>query len=231
MRQMEESINGSPDGENLLPFLKKKAGHGKSHSSRHNMIQHYDLLVDEGNDPVQDPKPLQDYMDNWDGSLFINKMELNEKKSILEIGVGTGRLAVRTAPLCGKLYGIDISPKTIERAKENLKGQNNVKLYCGDFLTFEFHETFDVIYSSLTFMHIEEKQEAIDKVAALLKDSGKFVLSTDKNQADFLDTGTRRITVFPDIPVETESYIFNAGFITVQHYETKFAHIFVAGKA
>ncbi len=44
-------------------------------------------------------------------------MQLNCSKSVLEIGVGTGRLAVRVAPLCGEFYGVDISFKTIERAK------------------------------------------------------------------------------------------------------------------
>ena len=67
-------------------------------------------------------------MDKWDGKAFIDKMELDKDKSVLEIGVGTGRLAVRVAPLCGKFYGVDISPKTIERAKENLSQQNDVKL-------------------------------------------------------------------------------------------------------
>ena len=51
-------------------------------------------------------------------------------------------------------------------------------------------------------MHIEEKQKAVNKVAALLKDSGIFVLSIDKNQERFIDTGTRKIRIFPDTPEE-----------------------------
>ena len=194
------------------------------------VIQHYDLLVKENNDPVHDPKPLRDYMDKWDGQVFIDKMKLDKDKSVLEIGVGTGRLAVRVAPLCGQFYGIDISTKTIDRAKENLSEQTNVKLLCGDFQTLDISQSFDVIYSSLTFMHIEEKQTAINKVAALLKDSGKFVLSIDKNRDGFIDTGTRKITVFPDTPAEIKSYIANSGLLLIEHYETEFAHIFVAKK-
>lgn len=192
------------------------------------VIQHYDLLIKENNDPVHDPRPLRDYMDKWDGQTFIGKMELDKAKSVLEIGVGTGRLAVRVAPLCDHLCGIDISSKTIDRAKENLAEQTNVNLYCGDFLTYEFENTYDVIYSSLTFMHIEEKQKAINKVAALLKDSGKFVLSTDKSQDGFIDAGTRKITVFPDTPAEMKSYIANAGLVLIEHYETEFANVFIA---
>ena len=124
---------------------------------KNDVIQHYDLLIDENNDPVHDPKPLRDYMDKWDGQSFIDKMELNKDKSVLEIGVGTGRLAIRVAPLCGQFCGADISPKTIDRAKENLSEQTNVMLCCGDFLTLDLSQAFDIVYSSLTFMHIGKK--------------------------------------------------------------------------
>lgn len=161
------------------------------------IVRHYDLLIDENNDPVHDPKSLQNYMDKWDGQTFIDKMELDKDKSVLEIGVGTGRLAVRIAPECREFFGIDISPKTIKRAKENLAEYNNISLICDDFLTHKFNQDFDVIYSSLTFMHIEEKQKAINKVAALLKDGGRFVLSIDKNQNDTIEYGTQKLKFIP----------------------------------
>lgn len=194
------------------------------------MTRHYDLLIDENNDPVHDSKPARDDMDRWDGPVFIEKMNLDNKKSVLEIGVGTGRLAVRTAPLCAQLHGIDISSRTIGRARENLSGQNNVKLYCGDFLTFAFSETFDVIYSSLTFLHIAEKQKAMGKIAALLKDGGRLVLSICKNREDVIDYGTRKIWVFPDTPEEITSCIQKSGLLLTDRFDTEYAHIFVAVK-
>ena len=194
------------------------------------VVAHYDSLIDENNDPVHDPKPLRDYMDKWDGQNFIDKMELDNDKSVLEVGVGTGRLAVRVAPLCSQFFGIDISPKSIDRAKENLLECTNVSLYCEDFMTFEFSQTFDVVYSSLTFMHIEEKQKAVNKVATLLKDGGKFVLSIDKNQDGFIDTGMRKIVVFPDTLSGMKNYIENSGLMVLEHYETEFAYIFIAEK-
>ena len=194
------------------------------------VTHHYDLLIDENNDPVQDPKSLQDYMDKWDGQAFIDKMQLDKDKSVLEIGVGTGRLAVRVSPLCGEFYGVDISSKTIERAKENLTEFENVGLTCGDFLSYEFGRAFDVVYSSLTFMHIEDKQKAVNKIAGLLNDAGRFVLSIDKNPSEFIDTGTRKISIFPDTPEEIKTYIANSGLLLIEHYETEFAHIFIAVK-
>ncbi|MBO5210351.1 MAG: methyltransferase domain-containing protein, partial [Clostridia bacterium] len=101
---------------------------------------------------------------------------------------------------------------------------------CADFLSYEFGRIFDVVYSSLTFMHIEGKQKAINKVATLLKDDGRFVLSIDKNQDWFIDIGTRKIMIFPDTPDEMRTYIVDSGLLLIEQYETEFAHVFVAQK-
>lgn len=95
------------------------------------VISHYDLLADENNDPVHDVEPLRSYMDKWDGAVFIEKLNLDETKSVLDVGVGTGRLAVRTAPLCKKTYGsrcfsqdrkaCEKEPITIQKCETNLR--------------------------------------------------------------------------------------------------------------
>ena len=102
---------------------------------------HYDLLIEENNDPFRDPPALRKYMESWDGQVFLDLMELDESKTVLEIGVGTGRLAIKTAGCCRWLTGIDISPKTIERARENLQHCLNISLICDDFITHQFTET------------------------------------------------------------------------------------------
>lgn len=192
------------------------------------VLKHYDLLADENNDPVNDPEPLRKYMDKWDGRQFIDSLQLTKEKSVLEIGVGTGRLAVRAAPECRDFCGIDISPKTVKRAKENLKSQKNVTLICGDFMSYDFGRKFDVIYSSLTFMHIKEKQAAINKVKSLLNNGGRFVLSIDKNQSNTIEYGTRVINVYPDCKEDVAEYINQSGMSLIKIFETEFAHVFVA---
>lgn len=196
-----------------------------------NVIEHYNKLIDENNDPVHDPKPLRDYMDKWDGQKFIESMQLDKNKSVLEIGVGTGRLAMKVAPNCKRLVGIDISPKTIERAFENLSSYPNIALVCGDFLSFEFDEQFDIIYSSLTFMHIEDTASAIQKIASLLDNNGCFVLSIDKSQSDFIDMGTRRVKIYPDNPTDICHFIANANLEPTDQFETENAHVIVSKKA
>ena len=195
-----------------------------------NVIENYDLLIEENNDPFNDPPALQEYMNQWDGALFLKSLNLTASKSVLEIGVGTGRLAVKVAPHCKRLVGVDISPKTIERAKENLKDYSNISFVCADFNTHPFNETFDIIYSSLTMMHFENKQQVISKVDTLLDKGGVFCLSIDKNQSDYIDMGTRKIKVYPDTLDNIKSLIDASSMTVTNIYETDNAYIIVSKK-
>jgi len=192
--------------------------------------RHYDLLIDEDNDPVNDSKEMIDYMNRWDGQRFIEYMDLRKDKDVLEIGVGTGRIAQRIISNCHLFVGVDLSPKTIKRASENLKIYKNKILICDDFLRVDCKRSYDIVYSTLTFMHIKEKEKAIRKVASILKKSGRFVLSIDKSQEMILDYGTRKIEVFPDRPKETEKNIKNANMVIIEKFETEYAWLYAAEK-
>ncbi len=194
------------------------------------VIEHYDKLIDENNDPVYDSDPLKEYMHKWDGQVFIDSMNLDKTKNILEIGVGTGRLALKTVLLCKSFFGIDISRKTIERATYNLSQYQSIELVCADFMTYEFNISFDVIYSSLTFMHIKEKQECINKIYSLLNSKGRFVLSIDKSQNEYIEYGDRKIKIYPDKPDDTKKYFIKSGLTLLDCIETEFAYIFVGLK-
>ena len=195
-----------------------------------NVITHYDLLIDEDNDPFRDPPELQEYMNGWDGEKFVEALELTKNKNVLEIGIGTGRLAVRVAPHCRKLTGIDISPKTVERAKENLKDYKNISFICDDFNVHEFCETFDIIYSSLTMMHFKQKAQVIAKIDTLLNDNGIFCVSLDKNVSEYIDMGTRKIKVYPDNPDNITSHIEATAMSVRKVIETEKAYIIVSKK-
>ena len=191
---------------------------------------HYDKLIEEGNDPVHDNEILKNYMDKWDGPQFIEDMQLSGCETVLEIGVGTGRLAVRVCEKCHQFYGIDLSPKTIEAAKKNLAANSNIHLICEDYLAWETNLKFDVIYSSLTFLHIKDKRQAIDKTYALLTENGKFILSIAKSQDDEIDYGTRKVKTYPDTAETMEKLLREQGFTIIRQYSTEFANIFVSKK-
>ena len=194
------------------------------------VINHYDLLIDEGNDPFRDPPVLQEYMSRWDGERFIEALELTGNKRVLEVGLGTGRLAGKVAPLCLSLTGIDISPKTIKRAKENLKEHKNISFICDDFNDYQFTGTFDVVYSSLTMMHFRDKKQIISKIDALLNKDGIFCLSIDKNRSEYIDMGIRKVRIYPDLPDNIKSLISATAMSVETVLETDNAYIIVSKK-
>lgn len=191
---------------------------------------YYDRLIMDENDPVHDPSPLKEYMDKWDGNNFLDELKLYKNKDVLEVGVGTGRLAVKTCTSCKSFTGIDLSSKTIERAKTHLSVFKNVTLLLDDFMEHNFTAKYDIVYSSLTFMHIAEKLKAIRKVSALLKDGGRFVLSVDKNPQRVMIYNDSEIQVYPDNPREISHYLSLSGLEEIKIFETELAFIFVAEK-
>ena len=195
------------------------------------VITHYDLLIEENNDPFQDPPELKEFMNKWDGQIFIDALQLDKNKKVLEIGLGTGRIAVKVAPYCKRLTGIDISPKTIQRAKENLKACSNISFVNADFVSYEFKEKFDVIYSSLTMMHFENKKQVIFKVVSLLKANGIFCLSIDKNQSEYIDMGNRKIKIYPDNPSDILDIIKLSKMSVKNVFETENGYIIVSTKS
>lgn len=98
-------------------------------------------------------------------------------------------------------------------------------------MELDLSETFDVIYFSLTFMHLKDKQGAVNKVKSLLKKDGIFVLSIDKSQNTVINYADREIKIYPDTPEEIERCIENAHMTVLEKYETEFAHIFISAKS
>ncbi|MBQ2956763.1 MAG: methyltransferase domain-containing protein [Clostridia bacterium] len=174
--------------------------------------EHYDRLIDMGNDPVLDPPVLKEYMDGWDGEALMDALCLTPGCRVLEIGVGTGRLALRVLERgCAQFTGMDVSGKTIEAARKHLSGYPQAELVAGEFPFDLPGGRFDRIYSSLTFLHIEEKERACACIAALLDEGGRAVISLDKDQSGRIDMGSYMVRVRPDHPDEISAYLRQAG--------------------
>lgn len=165
---------------------------------------HYDELVKEGNDPFRDPPEMQEYMAEWDGEDFFSMLNLSGRENVLEIGCGTGRLAENVLPVCRAYTGLDVSSRTLARARINLAavpGTPDRNFICGAFPYCLIPGKFDVIYSSLTFLHIEDKTAAMASLASHLEPGGRIVLSLDKTRTEDIEYIDRLVPVFPDNPV------------------------------
>ena len=190
---------------------------------------HYDRLALSGDDPLKDPPLLQEYMDGWDGLPFLDAMGVIEGKEILEIGCGSGRQALRVLDRgCSSYTGIDLSNETLLLAGENLAAYDNVTLgYC-DFPKDIPNGCYDIVFSTLTFMHIRDKLRACSAVAGLLKPGGRFVLSISKDTSEILDMGDYQVQLYPDSPNEIRACLRASRMQLHEVIETEKAYIFIA---
>lgn len=102
----------------------------------------------------------------------INKEFMGKKISILDIGVGSGAIALSLGKNCpqAKIYGVDLHPKPIEVANINKErfGLDNVDFYQGDLFEpieeLEDGVKFDIIISNPPYIRsgdIEKLQKDV----------------------------------------------------------------------
>ena len=108
----------------------------------------------------------------------ITLLDLHEGQHFLDIGCGTGwavRYAASVVQSKGEFYGIDISPKMIEKARESCGSCENIHFYKADAETLPFdNDFFDFIICTNSFHHYFTPSKALAEVYRVLKPSGRF---------------------------------------------------------
>ena len=113
----------------------------------------------------------------------IEIAEVQNKTTILDVAVGTGRLfrkIVKQNP-DGKNYGIDISQGMLEKAKMNLSKQTN-KIYSleiGSAFDIRMDDgSVDILFNNYMFdlISFDQMDNVINEFARVLKPGGKLVL-------------------------------------------------------
>ncbi|WP_320202422.1 class I SAM-dependent methyltransferase [Agrobacterium rosae] len=112
----------------------------------------------------------------------IDKLDVPQGGSLLEVGCGTGRNLLRASKLfpTAKLYGLDISAEMLTTAAENFGGhQERPVLRVSDATTFrlsEFarNEGFDRIMISYAVSMIPDWEKAVERALASLAPGGSL---------------------------------------------------------
>jgi arsenite methyltransferase len=126
--------------------------------------------------PVENPAA-------FDRKIELTKAGMRPEHQLLEIGCGTGSLALRLAPSAAHIHGLDISQEMVRIAREKVAsaGVDNITFHVGPFddsFTAFAPESFDGIcaYSILHLM--EDRPAALARMFSLLKPGGFFASST-----------------------------------------------------
>jgi SAM-dependent methyltransferase len=124
--------------------------------------------------------------DSWVGDAdadvaFYAELAREAKGPIVELAVGTGRLAIAVARQTGKpVLGLDSSAAMLEVAQQNARGAP-VELRQADMREFTLEEQAALIYvpgRSLLHLHgWREKRDVFRRVAASLRPGGRFAFN------------------------------------------------------
>ena len=107
----------------------------------------------------------------------LRSLGLGANSTLVDLGAGTGVLALAVAPLCRRVVAVDVSPAMVAalRARVERMGVPNVECVHAGFLTYAHQgEPADFVYSRNALHHLPDfwKGVALRNVAEMLRPGG-----------------------------------------------------------
>lgn len=105
--------------------------------------------------------------------------DLAEAGPVLELAIGTGRLALPLAARGLRVDGIDISPAMVERLRGK-PGGDGIEVQIGDFADVDVPDRYPLVFvawnSFFNLLSQDDQLRCFENVAAHLTDGGRFVV-------------------------------------------------------
>lgn len=134
------------------------------------------LAEDYSRKPVENPEAFE-------RKIAITRSRMTPRDVVLDVGCGTGSLALRLAPSGAHIHGLDLSSEMIRIANEKARAQriDNVTFHVGPFddgfTVFESGSLAGICAYSLLHL-VEDRPAALDRIYRLLRPGGFFISST-----------------------------------------------------
>ncbi|KAK2150774.1 hypothetical protein LSH36_390g02124 [Paralvinella palmiformis] len=155
---------------------------------------------------------------------FVNMLELRPKQKVLDVGSGIGGSAFYMAKSYDvNVLGIDLSYNMVSIAWERMREiqDNRVKFLVADATKMSIPaESFDVVYSRDTILHIPDKAALFDRFITWLRPGGKLLISDyccgdGKHSEEFKNYVKQRGYILYSIP-EYGKILEKVGFVNVK---------------
>jgi len=138
---------------------------------------------------------------------LLRGLGLGEHSTLVDLGAGTGTLALAAAATCRRVVTVDVSPEMVAATKEKVAalGVSNVECVQAGFLSYEHQGApADFVYSRNALHHLPDfwKAVALQNIALMLRAGGilrlrDIVFAFDPPEAerfirDWLNSGKER---------------------------------------
>jgi len=112
---------------------------------------------------------------------ILAELELTGEEIVVDLGCGTGEIALRVAPSAREVIGVDIAPGMIARLAERAGelGYTNVRGIVASLEELDLESaSVDVVVSNYVFHHLSDgaKEETLARIARWLRPGGQVVI-------------------------------------------------------
>lgn len=108
---------------------------------------------------------------------LVERTAVDDGDEVLDIGCGTGSVAITAARRGAAVTGVDITPSMLEQARENAEraGVETIEWQEGDARDLPFEEnTFDVTLSSLGHMYGDPPEATVRELVDVTRPDGRI---------------------------------------------------------
>ncbi|XP_064611042.1 uncharacterized protein LOC135475181 isoform X2 [Liolophura sinensis] len=157
---------------------------------------------------------------------FVSMLDLKKGQKVLDVGAGIGGSAFYMAKEYGvNVLGVDLSSNMIsialERVEQMAGDKSQVKFEVADVTKRQYPcDSFDVIYSRDTILHIQDKPALFSKFYSWLKPGGKVMISDycckDGELSEEYKAYVRQRGYFVVSPQQYGQLLNSAGFTAVR---------------
>src|SRR6186997_933374 len=111
---------------------------------------------------------------------LVKHARIRSGQRVLDVGCGTGVVAITAARLGAKVTGLDLTPELLAEARENSRiATVDIDWHEGDVENLPFEpNTFDVVMSQFGHMFAPRPDVAVSQMLRVLKPGGTIAFST-----------------------------------------------------
>lgn len=110
------------------------------------------------------------------GKKAKEKLNLNDKISIMDFGCGTGLFGLEFADYANELLGLDTSEGMLAVFDDKTKEWPHIKSLNINLEHEELDQKFDLILSAMAFHHLDDPKKVLNRLIEKLSDRGQMAI-------------------------------------------------------